>query len=265
MKLSVKHVGILLILFILASMSGCGRTVPAGGKGIYFNWRSGTDTELTLDEGWHWLMPWNRIYIYDVRMKDNLEKLSVLSADQLNITTDISIRYRPLSDEVAKIHQEVGPDYYNVLVSPTLRNVTREVISGFQSIDAYTKRQEIQSNIQEKIIEKLTGKHIFVEQVMLRTMDFPPAVTQAIERKLAMKQEADTMKFVLEKEKLEADRKRLEAQGIADFQQIVSKGINDNLLRWKGIEATLKLAESTNSKVVVIGSAKDGLPLILGK
>ena len=254
-----------MIILMALSLTGCGRNVPPGAKGIYFNWRSGTDTQNVLSEGWHWLMPWNKIYLYDVRMKDNLENLSILTADQLNIATDLSIRYRPLPEEVGQLHQNVGPNYYQVLISPTLRNVAREVIASYASIDAYTKRQEIQKKIFDSVTEKLNGKNILVEQVMLRNMDFPKMVTDAIERKLAMKQEAEKMKYVLEKEGLEAERKRVEAQGIADFQKIVSQGINENLLRWKGIEATINLAESGNAKVVVIGSNKDGLPLILGQ
>lgn len=265
MKSIAKIVAILIFLVFMLGLTGCGRSVPAGAKGIYFNWRTGTDTTTSLAEGWHWLLPWNRIYLYDVRMKDNMEKLTVLTADQLNITADVSIRYRPLPAEVALLHTEVGPDFYKVLIAPTLRNLAREVIATYPSIEAYTKRQEIQIKIQEGVIKKLEGKHIFVELVMLRNMDFPKMVTDAIERKLSMKQEAEKMKFVLEKEKLEAERKRVEAKGIADFQRIVSQGINENLLRWKGIEATLSLAESANAKVVVIGSSRDGLPLILGR
>jgi prohibitin 1 len=261
----VKVMGILLVLFFLVSLSGCGRSVPAGHKGVYFNWRSGTDVEQSLGEGWHWLLPWNRIIVYDVRMKDTMEKLSVLSSDQLNIQSDVSIRFRPDPSKVAELHQSVGADFYGVLIAPTLRNISREVIAKYESVEAYTKRQEIQAEIHNGVISKLEAKPILVEKVMLRNMDFPKVVTAAIEQKLAMKQEAEKMKYVLEKETLEAQRKGVEAKGIADFQRIVSQGINENLLRWKGIEATLKLAESDNSKVVVVGSGKDGLPLILGK
>lgn len=265
MKKFVKYFGALLALLLFVSLSGCGRSVPAGAKGVYFNWRSGTDVKVALSEGWHWLMPWNSIYLYDVRMKDNLEKLSILTADQLNIKTDLSIRYRPAPAEVGILHQEIGPDYYKVVISPILRNVTREIIASYKSIDAYAKRQEIQVSIYESVVKRLEGKHVIVEQVMLRDMQFPKSVTEAIERKLAMKQEAEKMKYVLEKESLEAERKRVEAKGISDFQRIVSQGINENLLRWKGIEATLTLATSQNAKVVVVGSGDDGLPLILGK
>lgn len=249
----------------LIVLSGCGRTVPPGGRGVYFNWRTGTDATIALGEGWHWIAPWNRLYIYDVRIKDAVEKLSILTKDQLNIKTDLSIRYRPVSEEVANLHQKVGPGFYETLIRPVVRNQTREVISGYESVEAYTLRAEIEAKIYESVTEKLKGRSVHIEAIMLRNMDFPKSVTDAIERKLAMKQEADKMKYVLEKEKLEAERKRVEAKGIADFQKIVSEGINEALLRWKGIEATLALAQSPNAKVVVIGAGKDSLPLILGK
>ena len=264
-RLMLKMIVLATLLTALVSLTGCGKTVPAGHRGVYFNWRTGTDVSQSFTEGWHWLAPWNGIVLYDVRVKDQEENLSVLTKDQLNITADLSIRVLPNPDKVAMMHQDVGQDYYATLVRPTVRNVAREVIAGYESIAAYTKRSEIQDKIFEGLIAKLEGKPIIIQTVMLRNMDFPKSVTDAIERKLAMKQEAEKMKFVLEKERLEAERKSVEAKGIADFQLIVTRGINDNLLRWKGIEATLKLAESANTKVVVIGQGQDGMPLILGK
>ncbi|MDP8225403.1 MAG: prohibitin family protein [Candidatus Lernaella stagnicola] len=264
-RIATKLLVLFLLIMVLGVLSGCGKTIPAGHRGVYFNWRAGTDTGTALTEGWNWLAPWNRIYLYDVRVKDQQEDLSILTRDQLNIKCDLSIRFQPVADKVGILHQNIGPEYYTTIVRPTVRNVTREVIAGYDSIDAYTKRSEIQDTIFKGVVAKLDQKPIAISAIMLRNMDFPRSVTDAIERKLAMKQEAEKMKFVLEKERLEAERKRVEARGIADFQIIVTKGINENLLRWKGIEATLKLAESQNSKVVVIGGAGDGLPLILGK
>jgi len=259
--------GVLLavLVFALSAFTGCGKTVPSGARGVYFNWRAGTDVTRSFSEGWQWIAPWNKLYLYDVRVKDSQEKLSILTKDQLNIQTDLSVRFRPLPEEVAALHKETGPDFYAIVIRPIIRNQTREVIAEYESIAAYTKRVEIQKAIFDGIVEKLKGKHIKIEAVMLRNMDFPKSVTEAIERKLAMKQEAEKMKFVLEKEGLEAERKRVEARGIADFQKIVSQGINENLLRWKGIEATLTLAQSQNAKVVIVGAGKDSLPLILGK
>ncbi|MCB9477789.1 MAG: prohibitin family protein [Deltaproteobacteria bacterium] len=259
-----QWIAISLFVVSLGLLTGCGKTVPAGARGVYFNWRTGTDVNENLKEGWNWVAPWNRVYLYDVRVKDATETLTVLTEDQLTIKTDISVRYRPDPDQVAKLHQEVGPNYYEVLIGPAIRNQVRDVIAGFSSIDAYTKRNEIQKGIFDNLTTALDGKHIVVEAIMLRAMDFPQQVTEAIERKLAMKQEAEKMKFVLEKESLEAERKRVEARGIADFQKIVSEGLNEDLLKWKGIEATLELAQSPNAKVVVIGQGKEGLPIILG-
>ena len=264
-RVLAKGLALSLLVVMALVLSGCGRTVPSGAKGVYFNWRTGTDVEKVLNEGWNWVAPWNTIFLYDVRIKDKQEKLSILTKDQLNIQTDLSIRFRIEPLKVASLHKVVGPTFYDTVVQPTVRNVAREVIATYESIDAYTKRAEIQDKIFQGVETKLEGKYIILQAIMLRNMDFPKSVTDAIERKLAMKQEAEKMKYVLEKEALEAERKRVEAKGIADFQNIVARGLNDNLLRWKGIEATLKLAESANAKVVVIGSGEDGMPLILGK
>ncbi len=266
MAQAIRKAAMLIVLITLVSfMTGCGTTVPSGGRGVYFNWRAGTDVTTIYGEGWHWIAPWNRMYIYDVRIKDQQEKLSILTQDQLNISTDLSIRFRPDAGKVATLHSEIGPGYYEILIRPVIRNQTRDVISSYQSIEAYLRRTEIEKKIFDSVNERLKGKSVVIEAIMLRNMDFPKSVTEAIERKLAMKQEAEKMKYVLEKERLEADRKTVEAKGIADFQRIVSDGINENLLRWKGIEATMALAQSPNAKVVVVGAGKDGLPLILGQ
>jgi len=264
-SLAVRLTLLAAALTLLAVASGCGRTVPSGFRGVYFNWRAGTDAENVLGEGFHFLLPWNRIYLYDTRVKDRMEKLKILTKDQLMISCDVSSRYHPEAKNVGMIHVEVGEDYYNQIIKPITRNVTRTLISEYTSIEAYLKRNEIQARIETDVKDKLKEKYIIVEAVMLRNMDFPKVVTDAIEQKIAMQQEAEKMQFVLDKEKREAERKQIEAKGISEFQKIVSQGINNNLLRWKGIEATLKLAESSNSKIVVIGSGEDGMPLILGK
>ncbi len=253
------------LIFLSVTMGGCGRSVESGHRGVYFNWRSGTDVKTVLGEGFHWLAPWNKIIIYDVRAKDRIEKLAVLSQDQLQIKTDISIRYRLVPSKVAKLHASVGLDFYQMLIQPVLRNTTRDVVSRYKSIDAYRNRAKIQAEIQAAINPALKKYAYFTtEAVMLRHMEFPKMVVRAIEMKLAKKQEAEREKFSLEKAKIAAQRKIVEAKATAQAQAILKAEINDILLRWKGIEATLELAQSKNSKVVIVGSGKDGLPLILG-
>jgi regulator of protease activity HflC (stomatin/prohibitin superfamily) len=194
-----------------------------------------------------------------------MEKLTVLSQDQLQIVTEISIRYRLVPSTVGKLHANVGPEFYQMLIQPVLRNSTRDVVSRYNSIDAYRNRAKIQNEIQAAIKSALRKYAYFsTEAIMLRNMEFPKTVIHAIEMKLAKKQEAEREKFALEKAKIEAQRKIVEAEATAKAQAILKAEINDTLLRWRGIEATLELAKSANSKVVVVGSGKDGLPLILG-
>jgi regulator of protease activity HflC (stomatin/prohibitin superfamily) len=156
-------------------------------------------------------------------------------------------------------------DYLNVILIPQFRSVVRGVTSKFEAKALYTgAREQLANEITKKLQESVSQRGITIESAPLRQIQLPARLTQSIEEKLQAEQESQRMSFVLQKEKQEAERKRIEAKGIADFQEIVSQGINNNLLRWKGIEATEKLANSTNSKVVVIGAGKDGLPLILG-
>jgi regulator of protease activity HflC (stomatin/prohibitin superfamily) len=257
--------GAAVLVGLVSTGVGCGKTIESGHRGVYYNWRTGTDTENTLSEGFHWLAPWNKIIVYDVRAKDRVESLSVLTQDQLQVKTDVSIRYRLTPAKVGELHTNVGPEFYNMLIQPVLRNATRDVVSRYESLEAYRSRVEIQKEIAKAIRPALKKYEYFgVEAIMLRSMDFPAVVVKAIERKKAAQQEAEREKYHLEKAKIAAQRKIVEAKATAEAQGILKAEINDILLRWKGIEATLKLAESSNSKVVVVGSGKDGMPLILG-
>ena len=264
-----KMMLILVVLILtLASLgtTGCGTSVPAGHRGVFFNFWSGLDTTETLGEGFHFKMPWNSIIVYDIRLRELKEGMNILAADQLNLAVEISLQYRLKGNSVAHLHQNLGPRFEKTVIIPTLRNVLREVVTEYKSTAAYLRRQEIQDRVAEIFARKIAKNDYFIlDNILIRNIDFPKIVEEAINRKLAMKQDAERMEFVLEKERKEAERKKIEAEGIADFQTIVAQGINENLLRWKAIEATLTLSESQNSKVVVIGSGKDGLPIILGK
>jgi len=255
----------LVILPLAMFAMSCGMSIPAGHRGVYFNFRTGTDLNRTMGEGFHFLAPWNSIYTYDVRLHEIRQSMKILAADQLNLKVDVSLQYRLIPDNVAKLHVKLGKDYERVALIPTLRNVVREMVTKYKSADVYTSREALQMDISKGFREKLKRYDFFVvENVLVRNIDFPSAIERAIERKMAEKQEFERMKYVLQKEQKEAQRKKIEAQGIADFQRIVTVGINENLLKWKAIEATLDLAKSKNAKVVVIGSSKNGLPVILG-
>jgi regulator of protease activity HflC (stomatin/prohibitin superfamily) len=200
-----------------------------------------------------------------VRTQEIKESAQVPSKEGLQVQLEASLLFSLRADRAAEVYRTVGPDFLDVIVIPQLRSTIRGVTSSYEAKALYTSEREvISSEINKLLSPLLESRGIVMEKVLLRSITLPPVLSAAIEKKLESEQQFEQMRFVLEKEKREAERKRIEARGIADFQQIVSQGINENLLRWKGIEATKELAASPNSKVVVVGSGKDGLPIILG-
>lgn len=244
----------------------CGTSVPAGHRGVkYLQFGGGTEMGTVYTEGFQWHLPWNRIEIYKTQWDNREEHLQVLSSDGAAIQLDVSIWYRPQADKLDSMQIKVGRDFYNVVVAPALRGESRRVVGKYKPEEIYsTKREEISAEIVSSVQSMMAAKYIEVDNIIVRDVTLPQKISEAINAKLEADQRQQQMEFTLLQEKKEAERKRIEAQGIADFQRIVSSGLTPELLRWKGIEATEKLAGSPNSKIVVIGSGKDGLPLILG-
>jgi regulator of protease activity HflC (stomatin/prohibitin superfamily) len=181
------------------------------------------------------------------------------------VQLEVSVLYHLNPDKAAEVYKTIGPNYAEIILEPQFRSVSRGVTAGFEAKALYTSERELlASQIQEHLSKIVEPRGITIETAPLRRVGLPQRLSESIEEKLRADQESQRMEFVLTKEKQEAERKRIEAQGIADFQKIVAQGLNDAYLRWKGIEATEKLASSPNAKVVVVGSGKDGLPLILG-
>ena len=203
------------------------------------------------------------------------DSIQALSADGLLMPLDITVAYHLVSDDAPLLYRDIGPDYVEKIVRPAARTAVRESIAGFSAQEAYSsRREELSQEMNTMLGTRLsallaqhddlkTRRGFVIEQVMIRNVQLPPKVKDAIELKLSAEQEALRMKFVLEKERQEAERKRIEAQGISDFQKTVSQGISDQLLAWKGIEATQQIAHSPNSKIVIIGNPKNGMPLII--
>jgi regulator of protease activity HflC (stomatin/prohibitin superfamily) len=256
--------GILVIVALL--LIGCGTQIPSGYHAVkYLKFSGGTEMGKVYSEGFQWHLVWNTMYIYKTRTTENEEKLTVLSSDGATIQLDVSVLYRPDFARLDSLQITIGPDYYNVVVAPTLRGEARRIAGRYTPEEIYsTKRDEMAAELLETMRAQLEKRFIIIENVIFRDVTLPTRISDAINEKLAAEQEAQRMKFVLDREKQEAERKRIEAQGIADFQKIVSMGLSKELLQWKGIEATQNLANSTNTKIVVIGNSKDGLPLILG-
>ncbi len=269
-NMSKKKAPGLALLVVLMAMAfgstGCGTRIAAGEKGVLDKpFGGGIQMGTIYPQGFTWHFPWNNFRLYNVQLQERKETLDVLSSDGATIRLDVSMLFRVDATKIDSLHVGIGRDFYNQVVAPNLRGVARSIVGQYKPEEIYSsKRDLIAGEVVERLSVALVDKFILVENVIFRDVVLPKRITDAINAKLEASQEAEKMEFVLQKEALEADRKRIEAKGIADFQKIVSSGLTPQFLRWKGIEATENLAKSPNAKTVIIGSGKDGLPLILG-
>jgi len=260
----LPRVGLVVLLvfgFLLFLAAGPFRTVPAGNVGVkdFF----GSVSSSTLQPGINVVLPLTSVVKMSVQTQEIKEVAEVPSQEGLILSLETSLLFQVDPAKAVDIYRTVGSDYVGTIVEPQFRSAIREVTASYEAKALYSaEREKIAGEIFD-LFKRLAGdRGIIVQQVLLRRIGLPPVVANAIQEKLRREQEAEQMKFVLQKEQQEAERKRIEAQGIADFQRIVAQGISPQLLEWKGIEATEKLAASPNSKIVVIGNTKSGLPLV---
>ncbi|MBI5477177.1 MAG: prohibitin family protein [Ignavibacteriales bacterium] len=255
--------GTIALLAVILALSQFFSVIPAGHVGVvdFF----GIVSDRTIGAGINVVNPMAKIQKYSIQTKEHKEAMQVLSREGLTIGLEISALYRLNPDSAARVYKTIaGGDYETIVLVPQFRSMSRAVTASFQASALYSsEREALGVAIMAELAKVVAPRGIIIEATPLRNVGLPSQLTEAIEQKQRADQESQRMEFILTKEKQEADRKRIEAQGIADFQKIVATGISDQLLRWKGIEATMKIAESQNAKVVIIGSGKDGLPIIL--
>jgi regulator of protease activity HflC (stomatin/prohibitin superfamily) len=252
--------GLIVIVIALNSVT----RVATGHVGVLTLF--GKVTGDILGEGMHLINPFKTNNEMSVQTRSIKESASVPSSEGLMMSLDTSLIYHLNPDRAAGVFQKIGPDYEEKVVEPTLRAAIREATASHSANALYTgEREMVAKQIFDHLANELSARGLSVENVLLRDIQLPATLKASIEAKQQAEQEALAMNFRLQKETQEAQRKRIEAQGIRDFQQIVAQGISAQLLEWKGIEATESLAKSANSKVVVIGNNKNGLPLILGQ
>ena len=266
-RIKLIVVSALIILPVIILWSSLTYTIDSGHGGLVFHtFGNGVNPETkAISSGFHIKAPWDKIYEYEIRQQELFENLEVLSSNLLKIKLDMTVFYQPTYDKLGYLETERGSRYESKVIQPAMRAVAREVIAQYLPEEFNTtKREEIQLEIENRLEEKLANNYIQLNDVLIRNIELPLTLQQAIERKLQQEQESLEYEFRIEKASKEAERKKIEAEGIRDFQNIVTQSITDKLLQWKGIEATTILAESNNAKVVVIGSGENGLPLILG-
>jgi len=277
-------------------------TVPSGRVGVLWKRFNGIDlycfcwvgrgtvlapSELR-EEGLHLIWPWDKLFLYDLRLQSSTQTYNAISKDGVSVTAQISVRYQLLHNSVAVLHKFIGPGFLDSVLSPEIGSQARQVISQYTAQEVYTSREQIQKEIREnaqrslganldklvqpEAMEQPDPKHyndflqsaIQILDTLVLSIELPPDIVDAINRQTEQYYMIQEYKFRVQREAEESKRKQIEADGIAAFQKTVSQGISESYLRWRGIEATLQLALSPNSKIVVIGSGKDGLPIILG-
>lgn len=258
---------ITLIIFAVIILAKSAITIGSGEAGVlYKTFDGGVVTDQPpLGEGFHIVAPWNKVIVYEIRQQELFEKMKVLSSNGLEIQIDASAWYKPITEDLGKLHQEKGENYLERIIQPAIRSAARSVVGRYTPEQLYSsKRDAIQEEIYEETKKILDKQYVQLNEVLVRDVTLPGTIKDAIERKLKQEQESLEYEFRLVTAQKEAERQIIEAQGKADANRILSASLTDKILSDKGIEATIKLSESNNSKVVVIGSGKDGLPLILG-
>jgi prohibitin 2 len=261
---------------------------PGQGGVLWKRLKGGTITDRYYGEGIHVIFPWDRMYRYDLRYQQQSKEFEVLSSDGLLYSAELTVRFRVRPEVLGLLHKCVGPHYLNTLIFPEVGSVARSVIAQLTPDELYTsKRRASETGIKSRLEFGITScypretsqsgqdmktnetrhsdHYIEINDVFIRRVLLPPKVAEAIENKLIQRQQMLEYDYRIQKEKKEAERKRIEANGIKVFQDVVKEGPSPALLQWRGIDATLELAKSNNSKIIFIGvGKKGGLPLILG-
>lgn len=256
-------IAIVTIIFLSKSTV----TIDSGQGGVMYKpFGGGVVTDRpAMSEGFHIVAPWNSVIVYEVRQQEFKEAMKVLSSNGLDITLELSAWYQPMQTKLGSLHKEKGQDYLERVIKPSIRSAARSVVGRYTPEQIYSsKRDAIQEEIFAETKKILDEQYVQLNSVLVRDVTLPPTIKTAIENKLKQEQEFLEYEFTIQKAQKEAERQRIDAEGKATANRILNESLTDNILKEKGIQATIELAKSPNAKVIVVGSGKEGLPLILG-
>ncbi|MBN2668061.1 MAG: prohibitin family protein [Bacteroidales bacterium] len=261
--LIIAAVAIIVVIIFSRSMFV---TINATERGVIFRqFSTGLDKEHIFTPGFEVVAPWNTLHIFNVAEQTREETMDVLDKNGLSINIDVTVRFNPFYSKIGYLYEKFETEYVTLLVTPEIRSVVRQVAGRYTAEEIYsTKRSEVELAIINEAGAKLKTNNVDMKALLIRSIKLPADIKQAIENKLTQEQEALAYRFKLEKEKSEAERKRIAAEGESRANNIINNSLTTNLLKMRGIEATLELSKSPNSKTIIIGSGKDGMPLILG-
>jgi regulator of protease activity HflC (stomatin/prohibitin superfamily) len=258
-------VGVIALFVLMGLSSSIFYTVNATQRAvIFYKFGEGLNKDNVVYPGVHMKAPWNDVFVYNVQETSQDENMDVLDKSGLSIHVDVTVRFKPISDKIGYIYEKFNVDYVNVLVVPEVRSTVRQVMGRYTAEEIYsTKRAEVEATIKAESEKILHANNVDMVALLIRSIQLPEQIRVAIESKLQQQQEALAYQFRLDKERSEAERKRIAAEGESRANNIINNSLTANLLKMRGIEATLELSKSPNSKVIIVGG-KDGMPLILG-
>lgn len=259
-------IGILAVVLLIMIPACMTKSIGSGEQGVKYSSFSGTNLNTVYGEGLNVFFPWERLVVYDVRVHSADETLTALSSNGATINMEVTVRYKPTTNNLPYLHTTYGQEYYERLIQPELRSAAREIVGRYTPEQLYsTRRNQLQDEIHQRVQVAAAAEYVVVDAVLIRDVVLPDQVRRAIENKLEEEQLVEQAGLSVLRAEQEAARKRVEAQGDADRASIVTESLTPQFLRWQGIEATRELAESENAKVVIIGGDGDGLPLILAE
>ncbi len=261
------------VLMLIGLLTGCFVQIGTGEVGVQVLF--GSVQNNTLPSGLHFIDPLVDIQRLDIKTqnytmsaihnegaKEGDDAIRVLTADGLEVVMDLTVLYKVIPSDAPNILRETGIDFTDKIVRPLTRTKIRDNAVYYDAVSLYsTKRDEFQARIFKSIDEDFRHRGLLLEQLLIRNITLPQSVRTSIEQKISAEQDAQKMQFVLQKERQEADRKRVEAQGIADYQRIINESLTDRQLQYETIKAQLEIAKSPNAKVIIMG--KGGAPVIL--
>lgn len=258
---AVVLVGFFVLLFWRAIFV----VILPGHAGVLYDLFRGTRIGVTHREGLSVKLPWNQMFTYDLRLQAAPIAVHALSREGMVVDIDVTVLFRPNAQELSRLHQQVGPDYIRLAVTPLAIGAVREYVAQHDSHELYTvDADDLKREIIESTRAEMREHYVVIENVILQRLTLPKSVLDAIEQKLAQEQIAEAYSFRLEAEKAEAQRLAIKGAALNRYYTLVNGALTPSLLTWRGIEATVELAQSPNSKIVIVGGGKDQLPLILG-
>lgn len=259
-------VTLLVVLFVVVYLApSIFISIHSGEAGVlYRRFLGGTLVDEVYGEGFHVIWPWDRMYVYNVRIQKAAREIEVLTRKGLKVRIDVAVRYHPEYELLGVLHQRLGPDYLEAVVLPEVESTLRRVVGTYDAEEIYQSQRAIVATLMNEAEQQTAERFIVIDDVMIRSITLPEKVQAAIEGKIEQQHLYLAYEFRLKKEEEEKKRKLIEAEGFRLYNDEIAKSLNESILKWEGIVATKELAASDNAKVVVIGNGADGLPIILG-